>query len=136
MFIHTKIALLAFVIPFAASAAIANDLESTGKEQTANAFTCPWLEGHLRGFSRDLTIACRFRTVRMAVSIPVRPIVSTTNHVGVISAITIGSVLLQPPATLRGAGAEDRARPNRDSIPILLQLILEPTAHFGPGAMR
>ena len=81
-------------------------------------------------------LLARFRTVRMAVSIPVRPIVSTTNHVGVISAITIGSVLLQPPAPMRGAGAEDRARPNRDSIPILLQLILEPTKHLGPGAMR
>ena len=57
MFFDTKIALSVFVFPFAASAAIANDLESTGKEQTANAFTCPWLEGHLRGFSRDLTIA-------------------------------------------------------------------------------
>jgi hypothetical protein len=60
VFIHTKIALLAFVIPFAASAAIANDLESTWKEQTANAFTCPRLEGYLRGFSRNLTIACPF----------------------------------------------------------------------------
>ena len=46
MFLHTKIALSAFVIPFAASAAIANDLETTGREQTANAFTCPWLEGY------------------------------------------------------------------------------------------
>jgi hypothetical protein len=43
VFLHTKIALSAFVIPFAASAAIANDLETTGREQTANAFTCPWL---------------------------------------------------------------------------------------------
>jgi len=131
VFIHTKIALLAFVIPFAASAAIANDLESTGKEQTANAFTCPWLEGHLRGFSRDLTIAWFPNTSYGRVHSR-----ASNNHVGVISAITIGSVLLQPPATLRGAGAEDRARPNRDSIPIPLQLILEPTKHLGPGAMR
>ena len=34
------------MIPIAASAAIANDLETTGREQTANAFTCPWLEGY------------------------------------------------------------------------------------------
>jgi hypothetical protein len=39
-------------------------------------------------------LLARFRTLRMAVSIPVRPIVSTTNHVGVISGITIGSVFL------------------------------------------
>jgi hypothetical protein len=58
----------------------------------------------------------------MAVSIPVRPIVSTTNHVGVISGVTIGSASLQSPATLRGACAEDCARPNRDFIPILLPI--------------
>jgi hypothetical protein len=46
VFLHTKIALSAFVFPFAASAAIANDLETTGREQTASAFTCPWLEGY------------------------------------------------------------------------------------------
>jgi hypothetical protein len=46
VFIHTKIALSAFVLPFAASAAIANDLESMGREPPHNAFTCPWLEGY------------------------------------------------------------------------------------------
>ena len=45
MFFDTKIALSVFVFPFAASAAMAN-LEATGREQTANVFTCPWLEGY------------------------------------------------------------------------------------------
>ena len=46
MFIHTKIALSAFMISLATSAAMANDLETTGREQTANASSCPWLEGY------------------------------------------------------------------------------------------
>jgi hypothetical protein len=45
VFFDTKIALSAFVLPFAVSTAMAN-LEATGREQTANVFTCPWLEGY------------------------------------------------------------------------------------------
>jgi hypothetical protein len=43
VFFHTKIALLAFVIPFAASAAIANDLETTGKSRPQTLSLAPGL---------------------------------------------------------------------------------------------